>query len=714
MTGELIWIPMAVSAVSGVAGPILQALQAAKEKGSANKQAANEAFQRARDASKHYVQNYVNRHGTLKVLGMNESMMLESVYTGVQFLKEWNLGRSESLRRLEERHRQKGRRGFQLDDTGKQQGVSVANQTQYLMVLGGPGAGKSTFLKKMGLEALKGSQKEFKHSCIPVFIELKNLRFSNLTVQQAITKELEIFGYPDTFATVALEQGKLLLLLDGLDEVPSNQIESVATQIQNLVDQYSKNRFIASCRIAAYQNQSCFHRFVGVEMADFDDEQIKAFIDNWFSSRPNLAQDCWEKLNSGEHEAAKELTQTPLLLTLVCLLYQRTNRFPDLRATLYERALWVLLDEWAGNKGIPQEDLYKGLDTRRKQMLLAEVAHDAFQNDYLFLPRQTIAEQIEEFLGEIIPNEKPINGEAVLKSIEVQHGILVERAEGVYSFSHLTLQEFLTARYVVRDSQKIEQLVADHLTDERWREVFLLLPGLMEQGPDELLLQMEQAAQKLINTPKLRALLHWATQVTDSLERGSKPAAKRVSAIFFSLSLARALSFSLNHNIALNHDIVLAHALSLSLDLDLDCALALNHALSFDHALSLSLDRALALDRTKIFKSVDFTVLATQLETLKDEIPSNDQPLEIRRAFAERPRKTWFDTLSLDPEWISLSEAEIEALNNCFYINHLLIKCQQEALRPPKNWAAIEDRMLKLEEEDLTPRPPSLAGKGEA
>ena len=49
----------------------------------------------------------------------------------------------------------------------------VANDEQYLMLLGVPGVGKSTFLRKVGLEALKGKDGNFKHQCIPVFLELK-------------------------------------------------------------------------------------------------------------------------------------------------------------------------------------------------------------------------------------------------------------------------------------------------------------------------------------------------------------------------------------------------------------------------------------------------------------------------------------------------------------------------------------------------------------
>src|SRR4028118_399054 len=163
-------------------------------------------------------------------------------------------------------------------------------------------------------------------------------------------------------------------------------------------------------------------------------------------------------------------------------------------------------------------------------MMLSEIAHHAFQADRLFLPRREITDQIEQLLKEMLPDEKFIDGTAVLKSIEVQHGVLVERAEGIYSFSHLTLQEYLTAQYI-DDHRQIEALVTEHLTDERWREVFLLVAGLMRGGADDLLLLMEKEAQKYINTPKLQALLRWAEQVTAGSESDFKPVAKRAIAI---------------------------------------------------------------------------------------------------------------------------------------------------------------------------------------
>jgi len=64
----------------------------------------------------------------------------------------------------------------------------------------------------------------------------------------------------------------------------------------------------------------------------------------------------------------------------------------------------------------------------------------------------------------------------VLKEIEAQHGLLVERAFHVYSFSHLTFQEFFTARNITENTNvnAPSALVDKHLFDTRWREVFIL------------------------------------------------------------------------------------------------------------------------------------------------------------------------------------------------------------------------------------------------
>ncbi|KAM3100950.1 NACHT domain-containing protein [Phormidesmis sp. 146-12] len=651
-------------------------------------------------ASNRYVQNYSARHGILKVLGMREPVTLESVYAAVRFLDNRALQSFESVEALEEAYRLAARRSFQGKDCPKKDGLKVANEKQYLMVLGGPGAGKSTFLRRMGLEALKGRKGTYQHDCIPVFIDLKEFNTGEIDIEKTIAREFGICGFPSPEESTQklLQQGKLLVLLDGLDEVATGRMNEAISQIQNFVDLHNQNRYITSCRVAAYRHN--FRLFTDVAMADFDDQQIKQFIDNWFRQDPDIAKDCWQKLNSDEHTAAKELTQTPLLLTLVCLLYQRSRKFPTNRSTLYERALRVLLEEWAAEKGIPQDDLYKGLDTKRKEMMLAEIAHDAFQQNRLFSTRREIVNQIEQLLKEMLPDEKRIDGSAVLRSIEVQHGVLVERADGIYSFSHLTLQEFLTAQYI-DDHRQVEQLVTDHLTEARWKEIFLLVSGLMRGGADELLLLMEKEAQTYLKTPKIKAWIAWADQSTAGSAGDFKPAAKRAAAIFLAFAVAVDRDFAFTYRdrdltaTTAHYDYTIAEfALSLVWVFDLKI-----EDIHVPRIIDLARAIARAIEKIKIFRSVNFVVLDARLEALQTKIPNDDQPVEVRRAFRDKVLQTWYNALNLNLELLDLSEAETKALKDYFHANLLMVQCRQSAVRvSPATWAGIEDRMVTLRE----------------
>jgi hypothetical protein len=218
--------------------------------------------------------------GTLKILGMHEPLNLESVYTQV-FLDNYVIPSFEPIDQLEQISRQGNSRGFQSQDKGKREGITVAKNQQYLMVLGEAGTGKSTFLRKVGLEALK-EEGGFHYDCIPVFIELKKkIQDKNINIEKFIAEEFSISEVPEPeqFTSQALKSGKLLILLDGLDEVPKNFLTKAISEIETFVNKYDKNRFIVSCRTAAYR--STLHRFYHVEIAEFDDNQIQHFIYNW-------------------------------------------------------------------------------------------------------------------------------------------------------------------------------------------------------------------------------------------------------------------------------------------------------------------------------------------------------------------------------------------------------------------------------------------------
>ena len=709
------------------------------------------------NASRKYIETYQKRHCQLKVLGMREPVDLASVYTGVKLLDSRDILQfdPEALEDTFRKNRLRGYSGRGRKDK-KQSGITIANQKQFLMVLGGPGAGKSTFLRKVGLEALRTFYYEgatYKPRLIPVLLELKRFEKNDVDVAKFIAAEFETCGFPEaeTFMQNALVQGNLLIMLDGLDEVPSANLDNVLCTIRDFVDRYDGNRFIASCRVAAsgYRG-SAFQRFSNVTMADFDDEQIQKFIGNWFSGQQDLeretAQKCWEVLQKSENKASKELAHTPLLLTYLCLVYDLSQRFPNSRSGLYKKALRILLEEWAAEKRILRDEIYEGLSIEQEEILLSEIAYDGMAADQLFFDKRWLSTQLRTFLAGNLNAPKGLDSEKVLNAIEVQQGILVERMEDQYSFSHLTLQEYLAAQYIV-DNNGWQELVQQHVTDNRWREIFLLLPGLMSgrSGADSLLLAMKKHADGYINAPRLKALIKWAENSIDKREHKMKSVAKRAAAVFFVLTHTRDLSLArdLVQDRAFSRDLVRARGLVRDLardrvfsrdlararararslerarfrahdlgkirdrtyafnrDLASDLARALNCNFDFDRTLDLDGSCAHNLDRTKMFCSVDFNKLVRSLENLQSNKPDEKANREEKEKFVESVYGLWFSAFGIDSETVSLSSEESQSLRDYFYICELMIRCKEGATRvSPDVWERIESSILTVPAND--------------
>jgi energy-coupling factor transporter ATP-binding protein EcfA2 len=667
-------------------------------------------------AMQQYVKTYAERHGQIKVLGMRQAVPLEQIFTNVQFLGQEGLQIFESLETLETNYRQARRRRFQWEKNPQQDGLTVANQQQFLMVLGQPGAGKSTFLKRMGWEALKVDDGQYAYPCIPVFVELK--RFTpEIGLERVIEQELETCGFPKPadLSQQLLNQGKLLILLDGLDEVPAEYQDQAITQIQDFVDRYDRNRFIASCRTAAYH--ASFQRFRDVVMADFDDEQIRQFIHNWFhdpeDQRLGTAERCWHLLQLPEYKAAKELAQTPLLLTLLCLVFEDSQVFPQKRAVLYGHALEVLLKTWAAEKRIQRKPIYKDLSIPLEQMMLGEIAHTHFQTDQLFFPERDVTDQIHEFLTSNLNAPNHLDAQLVLEAIQTQQGILVERARGVLSFSHLTLQEYLTAQFIA-DNQAISPLVTNHLLDPRWREVFQLVAGLMRVRADDLLRQMHQqiTTQIGLNTPRLQHLLKWAQQATQTAATSPttpkfEPGLQAAIALMVTFDFAigewgslvnryRQLALAWDSDTTIEQSKVLSRELDLARTLTRTEAVELEPIRRLDLIINLALERASRLQALEILHPQRLEAFIVRLGSLKQRMAADPHIEQHYEKWVQQIPAMWFTSFGIDPDWLNLSTPECQTLSNYLSATELLVRCKDAAVRVmPQTWQTIAPHILR-------------------
>jgi hypothetical protein len=403
-----------------------------------------------------------------------------------------------------------------------------------------------------------------------------------------------------------------------------------------------------------------------------------------------------------------------------------------------------LLEEWAAEKRIHQEVIYEGLHTDLEKVMLAEIAYQGFKDDQLFFEKQKLVEQIRNFLADTVDNPKYLDGKKILNTIAAQQGILVERAEDIYSFSHLTLQEYLTAQYISQNDDQLKKLITDYLADKRWREVFLLVAGLKD-NTDKLLKSIETVTQQFVNTPKLQTLLVWIEKMTNTSAGDLRYVDKRV--IVFANFLALTYAYTqldvkakpalgckiLDNSCALSNANFLAHALTNIETLPHAPANAFEKAYEKAYVDSKADSKATKkfIDyiqwsrEFQIYQNVDYSSLISKLINLENQLENlenqkiNDiknqrkqkltpkKSLKVSKNFSKQTNQskdfakqiiqTCLEAYHLTSDMIDLSESEFKAINNYSYANLLMVECKDAAVRvSQRTWSEIESRMLLL------------------
>jgi predicted NACHT family NTPase len=600
--------------------------------------------------------------GWMRVLDMNQRIGLEDIYTDVNILAQITGRQRLKLEELRGRCNHDEIEQFGLSNLQKLKripGIDAVEQFSKLMILGKPGAGKTTFLKRIATQCNQGKLYPEK---VVIFVTLRD--FAETKDQPGlldyIVNLLDKLHIADALDIThrLLIQGRLLLLLDGLDEVRQDDNNRTVKEVRQFNEQFPKNQLVITCRIAA--RDYWLEAFTEVEIADFDDQQIGVFVTKWFAHHDVAKTEPFLR-GLQDKPRIRELATNPLLLTLLCWSFGESGYFNPSRSGLYKDGLEVLLKKWDSKRNIERDQIYKNLSVDRKQRMLSQLAYTTFEaGDYLF-PEKRATMEIGNYI-ENLPeaNTDPavltLDSKAVVRSIEAQHGLLAERAFGIYSFSHLTFHEYFTAQQIVAsfNLQAALSNLLDQIHEKRWREVFLLTVELLpNEAVDWFLKAMKDRVDQILDPdPQLQTFLGWVQQKSESVETTYKTAAVR--AFYFFLDLA--------------------HAFDRALDLDLARAL--------DRALALDLDRALDLDLDFDFDLDLNPDLAKDLELLKTELPDRSANWDVWSAWDQNYSQAWTAKLrsiivqhrNLGHDW-QFSDTQHQKLQQYYQANLLLVHC---------------------------------------
>lgn len=515
-------------------------------------------------AEKAYKEKLAKLHGTTRILGHSEPTPLDGIFTDLYILD-----RPLALRRYSIEDLNGSNEKLHGRDVQRCEGITVVKRpsSHRLFILGKPGAGKTTFLRYVTLQTVKGEINK-----TPIFIGLREWAESKQTLLEFIVAQFKYCNFPkaDSFIEYLLEKGNAILLFDGLDEVNSEHNERIIKDVKIFCKQYDKTQCLITCRVASADYS--FESFKYVEVADFTDEQIEIFVSKWFASEPIKRDKFLTDFRQAQYRGLRELASSPLLLGMLCLAFADSMEFTTRRVDIYNDAVDALLRKWDSSKSIKRDDIYHGLTRHLKLRLFKYIAYKTFsKNQYLF--KTTILSYYLDGCLKTMPEIKGqyINGEVALKVIEEQHGIFVERVQDIHSFAHLTFQEYFTACAIQGNINYQKDLML-HINEPRWREVFLLTASSFDTA-DYFFELFKDAQNNLIKQDEeLIEFLQWAEHKANSVQSDYQIKDVRFFYIVLELIISRNLDFEINleANIELNTYLAAAIDCAIGFNLDLN------------------------------------------------------------------------------------------------------------------------------------------------
>ena len=403
----------------------------------------------------------------------------------------------------------------------------------YLVLLGDPGGGKSTFVNHLAF-CLASAELDRRQDwlarlpqwppawtqCLPLPIVLRDVAawFQATQPPQRKTGLFEAYlahwlatlGLGEFHATLCqhLRDGTAIVLLDGLDEVPLDDLvlKRIKEMIADLPSAYAQTHLLVTCRVLSYQDPrwQLEAKWPTFELDKLDESQIDQFIRTWHDQLAAMgvvkqAALLSAKLSHGVRQPDLwRLARNPLLLTVMAIVHTHDGELPDARVLLYQKVVELLLWRWEAKKvvddnkqalswrqllqeaGLNDGDLQQALWALAFQVhgQLATVSSSPQASERSDEATADIGEFVLlSALHELHPDRSLNWARALVNVIKVRAGLLVESQPGIYRFPHRTFQEYLAGCHLSVQPHFTEQALALAGQGVFWWQVILLAVG---------------------------------------------------------------------------------------------------------------------------------------------------------------------------------------------------------------------------------------------
>ncbi|WP_171166470.1 serine protease [Streptomyces sp. I05A-00742] len=304
-------------------------------------------------------------------------------------------------------------------------------------------------------------------------------------------------GMPDGWAGRMLDSGRVLLLVDGLDELPRTDRAPARQWLDEFLRRYPQTRCLATVRPRAVEDGWLeWQGFEELRLLPMSDADIQEFVTAWHNAArlgrhgeerdrlDELERDL--KLEFQRNKVLRDLARTPLLCAVICALHRRrSGLLPHTRWALYRAALAMLLGNRDVRRGIGKPEGIQ-LEAEDGQLLLQHIAIWLVRNGQTELTRKQAVRQIELAMRGM-RQLRAHSPDDLMDHLLNRSGLLQERTADSIQFIHRTFQDFLAAKEF-QDSDSLEELLS-HAAEEQWRDVIRLVIGHCNRREAEKVIQ---------------------------------------------------------------------------------------------------------------------------------------------------------------------------------------------------------------------------------
>jgi hypothetical protein len=407
--------------------------------------------------------------------------------------------------------------------------------TSRLFLRGEAGSGKTTLLQWL---AVRAARHDFPdrlaswNTTVPFLIRLRRYVGGELPSPERFLSEIGrhiAVNMPEGWVHQLLRDGRALILIDGVDELPDPQRRPAREWLAELVETFPKARYVVTSRPGAATNRWLERQgFDAAEVRPMSWPDAQEFVRHWHAAfreepigqeRHAELVDCETKLLDALYARRhlRLLATSPLLCAMICALHlDRRTQLPDERMELYSIALDMPLERRDAERQIDESG--PGLSRTSKMLLLEDLAYRLIRNGWSDAPQERAAEWISHQLA-LMRKATSGDGLTILASLIERSGLIRRPVADRVDFVHRTFQEYLAAHAAVSDDQ-IGELISNAHVDQ-WREVVIMAAGHAQPRQCEELLcgLLDRADNEPTNRELLQTLAVACLETSPKLEQ---------------------------------------------------------------------------------------------------------------------------------------------------------------------------------------------------